>query len=115
MSFFTFHDSCSSDHYFLCDMAGVPFKVCLPHRNNVTVGVVAQSYDHFREVLTTKLGLRKDFRMFMEDGTLVCDEDYFHLLEPQTKLTVVEPTQLNLERVQLPLRKIWGDCALTMK
>lgn len=92
-------------------MAGVPFKVCIPHRNNFTVGVVAQSYDHFREVLTTKLGLQKDFRMFMEDGTLVCDEDYFHLLEPQTKLTVVEPALRDPERVQLPLRalrKIWG-------
>lgn len=69
-------------------MAGVPFKVCIPSKS-LQVGVVARSYDHFREVLQNKLGLAKDSRVYLGDGTLICDQDYFELLEPQTKLTVV--------------------------
>ena len=70
------------------DMAGVPFKVCIADRGNLTVGVVARSYEHFCSVLKTRLGLASDYSVRLDDGTLICDEDYFHLLEPQTKLTV---------------------------
>ena len=71
-------------------MAGIPFKVCVPS-SNVQVGVVARSYEHFRDLLQTKLGLAKDSQVYLEDGTLICDEEYFDLLEPQTKLTIIEP------------------------
>ncbi len=71
-------------------MAGVPFKVCVPSRK-LQVGVVAKSYDHFLEVVQDKFGFVKDrFQLFLDDGTLICDQEYFELLEPQTKLTVSE-------------------------
>ncbi len=69
-------------------MAGVPFKVFLPCRN-LKVGVVARSLDHLRSVLKDKFGL-SEAAISLEDGTLLCSEDYFNLLAPQTNLVVQE-------------------------
>lgn len=69
-------------------MAGVPFKICIPSEG-LQVGVVARDFTHLKEVLEARYALGKDARLYLEDGTLVCDQDYFELLEPQTKLTVV--------------------------
>ena len=73
-------------------MAGIPFKACIlgGAGGSVQVGVVARNYKNFREQLQTKYGLEKDFQVYLEDGTQVCDEEYFDVLEPQTKLTVVQ-------------------------
>ena len=76
-------------------MAGIPFKACILGGAGggdvaVQVGVVARNYKNFREQLQMKYGLEKDFQVFLEDGTQVCDEEYFDVLEPQTKLTVVQ-------------------------
>lgn len=71
-------------------MAGVPFKVCIPSQNGLQMGVVANSLEHLGAVLEQKLGIAKQMRVYLGDGTLVCDEEYFQLLKPQTKLTVVE-------------------------
>ena len=71
-------------------MAGVPFKVCVPSQNGLQMGVVANSLEHLGAVLEQKLGITKQMRVYLGDGTLVCDEEYFQLLKPQTKLTVVE-------------------------
>ena len=70
-------------------MAGVPFKVCIPSQNGLQMGVVANSLEHLGAVLKQKLGFQQ-MRVYLGDGTLVCDEEYFQLLKPQTKLTVVE-------------------------
>ena len=71
-------------------MAGVPFKVCIPSQNGLQMGVVANSLEHLGAVLEQKLRIAKQMRVYLGDGTLVCDEEYFQLLKPQTKLTVVE-------------------------
>ena len=67
-------------------MAGVPHKVVFPNRK-VKVGVVVQSLGHLHTVLKQKFGL-SDADVSLEDGTLLCDEEYFNLLEPQTTLLV---------------------------
>lgn len=67
-----------------------PFKVCIPSRGRARIGVAACSYEHLREVLRKKYDVCGDFCLQQDDGTLVCDEDYFKLLEPNTLLTVVE-------------------------
>ena len=70
-------------------MAAAPFKVSIPTCGKC-VGIAAHSYEHLREVLRTRYKIRGDFCLQQDDGTLVCDEDYFQLLEPNTKLTVVD-------------------------
>ena len=65
-------------------MAGVPFKVYLPSEN-VKVGVVAQSLQHLKAVLKEKFGFSQTV-ITLEDGTIICSEEYFNLLEPQTSL-----------------------------
>lgn len=76
-------------------MAGIPFKACILGGTGgadvvAQVGVVAKNYQNFRELLQVKYGLENDFQVFLDDGTQVCDEEYFEVLEPQTKLTVVQ-------------------------
>lgn len=79
-------------------MAGVPFKVSIPCRN-VKVGVVAQSLEHLHSLLEEKFGLAgADIQITLEDGTIICNEEYFNLLEPQTNM-VVSP--LHQQQVQL--------------
>ena len=68
----------------------VPFKVCIPSRGPARIGVAAHSYGHLCDVVRQKYRVRGDFYFQQEDGTIVCDEDYFRLLEPKTLLTVVE-------------------------
>lgn len=68
-------------------MAGVPFKVCLPCEN-MKVGVVAQSLQHLRGLLREKFGFTDNTVITLKDGTIICNEDYFNLLEPQTTLVV---------------------------
>ena len=70
-------------------MAVAPFKVVIPSRGKC-IGIAAHSYEHLREVLRTRYKVKGDFSLQQEDGTLVCDEDYFQLLEPNTKLSVVD-------------------------
>lgn len=67
-----------------------PFKVCIPSRGRARIGVAAYSYEHLREVLRKKYDVCGEFCLQQDDGTLVCDEEYFKLLEPNTLLTVVE-------------------------
>jgi len=76
------------------EMAGVPFKVCVPSKNGLQLGVVASSLEHLGAVLEQKLGIAPQMRVYLGDGTLVCDEEYFQLLKPQTKLTVVEEREI---------------------
>lgn len=72
----------------LLEMAGIPFKVFLRSRN-IKVGVVALSLEHLHSLIKEKFGLH-DADITLEDGTLLCNEEYFTLLEPQTNL-VVQP------------------------
>ncbi len=67
-------------------MAGVPFKLYLPSRQ-VKLGVVAQSLKHLHTILKDKLDFAES-EVSLEDGTLICNEEYFELLEPQTTLVV---------------------------
>ena len=67
-------------------MAGIPFKLCVDEK--MQIGIVAKSFKHLKAVAQEKFGLSENISVFLDDGTLVCDEDYFHMLEPQTKLTV---------------------------
>lgn len=68
-------------------MAGVPFKLYLPSRQ-VKLGVVAQSLKHLHSIIKDKLDFAEQATLSLEDGTLICSEDYFELLEPQTTLVV---------------------------
>lgn len=69
-------------------MAGVPFKVFIPC-NNVKVGMVARSLEHLQSLLKDpKFGLSGPLNIALEDGTLLQNEEYFNLLEPQTTLVV---------------------------
>ena len=79
-------------------MAGVPFKLLLPCKN-VKVGVVAQSLEHLHNLLKERFGL-PSAEITLEDGTLLCNEEYFSLLEPQTNLVV----QAGIARGELKLR-----------
>lgn len=67
-------------------MAGVPFKLFLPYKN-LKVGVVARSLVHLHSIIKEKFGL-SCAEVTLEDGTLLCNEEYFSLLEPQTNLVV---------------------------
>ena len=68
----------------------VPFRVCIPSRGSARIGIAVHSYQHLCDVVRQKYKVRGEFCFQQEDGTLVCDEDYFKLLEPKTLLTVVE-------------------------
>ena len=70
--------------------SAIPFKVCIPSRGSARYGVAASSYQHLRHVIRHKYKVSGGFYFQQEDGTLVCDEDYFQLLEPRTLLTVIE-------------------------
>ena len=67
-------------------MAGVPFKVYIPCKDK-KVGVVARSLEHLHSMLSEEFSLSKP-EVSLEDGTLLCNEEYFNLLEPQTNLIV---------------------------
>ena len=67
----------------------IPLKVQLPNFSGSRIGIAASSYAHLREVLRTRYAVSDDSYIQQEDGTLVCDDDYFQLLEPNTKLKVV--------------------------
>lgn len=74
-------------------MAGTPFRVCVSSSKHqqVQFGIVAKNLDHLKSVVQEKLGLSStDLGVFLDDGTLICDDNYFHLLQPQTRLTVKE-------------------------
>ena len=54
--------------------------------------LTARSYEDLREQLRAKFGClrRGDFCVALrEDGTLVCDDEYFQLLRPNTELLAV--------------------------
>ena len=68
----------------------VPFKICIPSRGSARIGVAAVSYQHLQQVVRYKYKVAGEFCFQQEDGTLVCDEEYFRLLEPKTILTVIE-------------------------
>lgn len=68
----------------------VPFKICIPSRGPARIGIAAFSYRHLCDVVRRKYKVSGDFCIQQEDGTIVCDEEYFKLLAPMTPLTVVE-------------------------
>ena len=68
----------------------IPFKVCIPSRGPARIGIAASSYAHLRQIVRYKYKVSGEFFLQQEDGTIVCDEDYFRLLEPKTTLTVIE-------------------------
>lgn len=79
----------------------MPFKLCIPSRA-LQVGVVAKNFDHFLDVIRDKFGYaRGSFQLSLDDGTLICDQDYFELLEPQTKLTITESNSLPAKQCKL--------------
>lgn len=66
---------------------GVPFKLVIPCRA-IKVGVVVHSLAQLHHYIKEKFGLLDVGIYLAEDGTLVCDESYFSILEPQTELLV---------------------------
>lgn len=68
----------------------IPFKVFLPHKG-IKVGVVASSLQDLEIVLRLQHGVAGHMQLSLEDGTLICNEDYFQLLAPQTSLLVLQP------------------------
>lgn len=52
------------------------------------VGICADSLRLLKNKVQEKFFVQGPMAVFLEDGTLVCDEDYFSSLEPQTKLFV---------------------------
>ncbi|CAI8031328.1 hypothetical protein GBAR_LOCUS17793 [Geodia barretti] len=70
--------------------SSIPFKVCIPSRGPARIGIAASSYAHLRQIVRYKYKVSGEFSLQQEDGTIVCDEDYFRLLEPKTTLTVME-------------------------
>ena len=83
----------------------IPFKVRIPSRGAARVGIAATSYEHLRQIVRYKYKVSGDFCLQQEDGTIVCDEDYFRLLEPRTTLTVIEsPSRLQPLPPSLPLQ-----------
>ena len=73
-------------------MAGVPYKIFIPKWKK-QIGVVARDLRNLQDILCAKLHLAPGFQVALEDGTLVCEEDYFKVLPPQTKLVVLENTE----------------------
>lgn len=67
----------------------IPLKLYFPRRG-VQIGIAAKSLHHLRQLLRAKLGPPERYKLTLDDGTIVCDPEYFKLLEHQTKLTVVE-------------------------
>ena len=67
----------------------IPLKIYFPKRG-FQIGVAAKSLQHLRDTLQTKMGLSNTFKLTLDDGTIVCDPEYFKLLEHQTKLNVIE-------------------------
>ena len=68
----------------------IPFKVRFSSRGSARVGIAASSYQHLRQIVSHKYRVSGEFCFLQEDGTIVCDEDYFSLLEPRTTLTIIE-------------------------
>ncbi len=71
-------------------MTMVGYKVILEtfEGGELQVGLVAESLAHLKKQVQETVRSHVPLHVFLEDGTLVCDEDYFQLLEPQTKLRV---------------------------
>lgn len=70
----------------------IPYKVLIPSRcehGPTRVGIAATSYSHLVHLLRHKYKVSGSFCLQQEDGTIVCDEDYFKLLEPRTTLKVL--------------------------
>ena len=64
-----------------------PFKVFIPEKKE-QFGVVARSLRLLRDGIQKRYGLKSGFKIFLTDGTVVDDEEYFAFLEPQTLLIV---------------------------
>ena len=72
----------------------IPLKIYFPTRG-FQIGVAAKSLQHLRDTLQAKMGLSNKFKLTLDDGTIVCDPEYFKLLERQTKLNVIEGSSLS--------------------
>ena len=70
----------------------IPLKIYFPKRG-YQIGVAAKSLQHLRDTLQAKMGLSNTFKLTLDDGTIVCDPEYFKLLERQTKLNVIETSK----------------------
>ena len=64
-----------------------PFKVLVPEQKE-QFGVVARNLRLLRDSIQKRCGLKSGFKIFLTDGTIVDDEEYFAFLEPQTLLIV---------------------------
>lgn len=73
----------------------IPLKIYLPSRG-LQIGVAAKSLRQLHEILRARVGLTERYKLTLEDGTIVCDPEYFKLLEPQTKLNVVEVSHVSV-------------------
>ena len=72
----------------------IPLKIFFPARG-YQIGVAAKSLQHLRDTLQAKMGLSNKFKLTLDDGTIVCDPEYFKLLERQTKLNVIESSPVS--------------------
>ena len=72
----------------------IPFRVCILSRDT-RVGIAATGYRHLCDILRRKYDISGHFDVTQEDGTIVCDEEYLKLLEPNTLLFVVESERNN--------------------
>lgn len=64
-----------------------PFKVLIPEQKE-QFGVVARSLRVLRDSIQKRCGFKSSFKIFLTDGTVVDNEEYFAFLEPQTLLIV---------------------------
>ena len=69
-------------------MPGYKVSVELSGARLPQVGICADSLSLLKNKVQEKFLVQGPVAVFLEDGTLVCDEDYFSSLEPQTKLFV---------------------------
>ncbi len=74
-------------------MPGYKVTLELSQGELLQVGVCAESLTHLKKQVQEKFNLpqQESLDVFLEDGTLVCDEEYFKVLEPQTKFRVQPP------------------------
>ncbi len=69
-------------------MAGYKVVVDILGRGQLQVGIVAESLVHLKKQIQEEFRIEGDIHVYLEDGTLVNKEDYFKILEPQTKLRI---------------------------
>lgn len=69
-------------------MPGYKVAVELPSQTELQVGIFADSLTQLTQQVQRKFNIPGPLSVYLQDGTLVCDEEYFSILEPQTKFRV---------------------------